>query len=830
MGHTGESYQISQWYPKPAVYDNTGWHQMPYLDQGEFYSEYGNFDVSITLPSNYIIGSTGKLHNQDESRWLDNLAADTSWMRIPDYLDETFPASSTTMKTLRYTENNVHDFAWFADKRFHVMKGNIKLPESGRNVTTWSMFLNKESYLWKRSITYINNAIWYFSKWNGDYPYNSYTAVQSSLNSGDGMEYPGLTVVSHADDSYLLEDVLAHEICHSWFYSAIGSDERRFPFMDESITSANESRYMAVRRPGEKMWELTLKNRKLAEFFHAENIPAQRIEELGWVIPSRLNLEQSINLPASEYTYDNYGTIIYSKAAQGFNFLRFYLGDSLYDSIMHDYYANWKNKHPMPDDLRKAFESHTDKNLAWFFDDFLGSTKRLDYKVIRYRNGRVLIKNKGEMNAPLLVSEHKGDTLLTEKWENGFAGRKWIHVIPGDNSEIRIDPDHKMTELYRLNNNIRTSGSFRKRDPFQCQLLYTIEDPDKRYLIYLPAFNWNQTDGFMAGAVLQSGGIIPKPFEYFLIPFISFKNERITGYGKITLNSIPYNSFIRLVSYSIEGEQFGAPGIQNYHRVKGGLDLLLTPINIANAIEQKISAYYISASDLKEIESITPAKMLSYLQVGYQLKKKSAVNPYNLAISFEAGKSYQKTSVELNYKYSYNGKKNGLETRFFAGTMLQNDPADPFYSFSASGRSGLEQYLYEGVYPDRFNSFPNTFLTRQMALTEGGLASEINDSLGYSRWLFSISLASTLPGRTAIVPVKPFINILLNDHGVGTTNPTMFFEAGLKAGIWNIFEVYFPFIVSKNIDSITGSFSERIRFIFRLDKLNVFNAKSRSAN
>ena len=271
-------------------------------------------------------------------RWLEILSADTSWMKTPDYGGAGFPPSSNQMKTLRYTENQIHDFAWFADKRFHVLKGKVRLPDSGREVTTWAMFTNQEAHLWMNAISYINNAIWYFSEWNGDYPYNKFTAIQSALNSGSGMEYPGLTVIGLAKDPYLLDEVLAHEICHSWFYSALGSDERRFPFMDESIVSAYESRYMDERYPGKKLWEIDLKNRKLAKFFHIEKMPVQRIQELEWLVPARRNSEQPINLAAPDYSNDNYGSIIYNKAAQGFNYLRAYLGDSLFDSIMHDYY------------------------------------------------------------------------------------------------------------------------------------------------------------------------------------------------------------------------------------------------------------------------------------------------------------------------------------------------------------------------------------------------------------------------------------------------------------------------------------------------------------
>jgi len=170
LGHIGESYQISQWYPKPAVYDQSGWHQMPCLDQGEFYSEFGSYDVSITLPVNYVVGATGNLQNEEEKRLLNLMAADTAWMKTIDCGWEFFPLSSSRMKTLRYTENNIHDFAWFADKRFHVLKGSVKLPGTHREVTTWAMFTNQEAHLWKDAISYVNDAILLFSKWIGDYP------------------------------------------------------------------------------------------------------------------------------------------------------------------------------------------------------------------------------------------------------------------------------------------------------------------------------------------------------------------------------------------------------------------------------------------------------------------------------------------------------------------------------------------------------------------------------------------------------------------------------------------------------------------------------------
>jgi len=818
LGQIGQSYQISQWFPKPAVYDQDGWHQMSYLDQGEFYSEFGSFDVSITLPDNYIVGATGTLQNQNEIDWLEKLAADTSWVNASHLEKVPFPASSKKMKTLQYISVGVHDFTWFADKRFNVMKGKVKLPGSDREVTTWVMFTNRQSNLWKNALNYVNEVILWASKEIGHYPYESFTAVQSALSAGYGMEYPGIAVIGLAEDAYSLDEVLAHEIFHNWFYAALASNERKYPFMDEGITSAYTVRYMKEKYPLKKLWQVYFKNWKLARFLNIDHLPVERMQELEWLMQARSNLEQPMNLPANKYSDSNYGIILYNKAAMAFNYLRTYLGDSLFDATMHEYYHNWIFTHPRPDDLRTVFENQSDKDLTWFFDDLLGTAKRLDYKMVRLENQKLLIKNKGELVSPLVIAGMNGDSILFKKWVDGFEGQQWIELPEGNYSEIKIDPGHEMPEIFRMNNNIRKSGAFPKSDPIRTQFLFSVDNSDKHTLMYLPAVNWNRENGFMAGMAFHNGFIIPKPFEYFVMPFYAFGNNDLAGFGKVTYNITPYDKFIRLAAISLEGTQFGAPGNQNYQKVKTGVDLYFRNRDMTSPLTQKVFGNYIVASSLYQIELKQEAQMNSYLQFGYQLERRSSINPLTLLASFESGESYQKTSVELNYKLSYYGQDNGLDVRLFAGTMLNEDSTVPFYAFSAGGRSGREQYLYQGTYPDRFAFFPTNFWSRQMSLSEGDLVSPVNNSLGYSSWLVSLSFTSSLPGKISRLPVKPFVNLLLNDKGFSSSNDSpIFLEAGLKTGFRNIFEIYVPLLVSKNIESATGSFKNRIRFIFSLD-------------
>ena len=163
MGHIGQSYQITQWYPKPAVFDKNGWNAIPYLNQGEFYSEYGSYDVSITLPKNYIVGATGDLQTKSEVAFLDEQVNRTkellnTWTENSEKeKNPTFPESSSEVKTIRYTQSNVHDFAWFADKRYGVLKGEVELPHSKRKVTSWALFTPQNAKYWQDAIEYIND-------------------------------------------------------------------------------------------------------------------------------------------------------------------------------------------------------------------------------------------------------------------------------------------------------------------------------------------------------------------------------------------------------------------------------------------------------------------------------------------------------------------------------------------------------------------------------------------------------------------------------------------------------------------------------------------------
>jgi hypothetical protein len=816
LGHIGQSYHISHWYPKPAVYDSDGWHPMPYLNRGEFYSEFGSFDISITLPANYRVGATGKLQNKSEIEWLDSLSADASWKRTMYYGGTTSPPSSGRMKTIRYSADNVNDFAWFADKRFHVMKGSVWLAGSGKEITTWVMFTNLQARLWQNALENVSTAIWYFSQLIGDFPYENFTLVQSALSSGIGIKYPGLTVIGYVNDGYALDEIIANEVVHSWFSAATGPNERSYPFMSQGIASAYTARYLKRRYPDRKLWEALVPKRGIARFLSIDEISIERLHELEWLAQTRENMDQPLDLTVSGFSDVNYDHILNVKAAKGFNYLRAYLGDTLFDSAMQTYYQLWKSSHPRPDDLHDVFRRVTQMDLSWFFDDFISTTGRLDYKAARLDNNQLLVKNKAELESPLIIAGMIGDSVVFRQWAEGFSGEKWINLPQGDYEKVIIDPSRVMPEINRLNNTIRTSGLFPRVSPFQTRFLFAIEDPGKNTLVYIPVIFHTRLNGLILGLALHNGYFLPKPVEYFIAPFYSGRNQGLIGLGQTSFTTRPYNSFIRSATLTLEARQFGAPGDQVFQKFNTALDVHFRPRDPVGALRQKIFGSFTAATDLFQITLGEKAGMDQFFKTGYSLENPRSVNPYNLVTSIELNREFRKASLTFNYRQSYIGAGRGLDVRMFAGKMIKNTSTSPLHGLAPGGRSGREQYMYQGLYLDRFSEFTENFWSRQVVFDEGGLVSPVNQSAGFSNWLVSLSLTSTLPYIPQWVPVRPFANLLFSPS---------FIEAGVKAGIWDLFEIYFPFIVSENISSM-HSFKDRIRFVISIDsgtRLNLSN-------
>ncbi|WP_462251453.1 M1 family metallopeptidase [Ferruginibacter sp.] len=353
-GHNGQAYQITQWYPKPAVYDKKGWHPIPYLDQGEFYSEFGNYEVQVTLPKNYVVAATGELQEADEKEWLQNRKLFTRNKDKKEKQKTSTVVSDEENKTLHYIQNNVHDFAWFADKTFSVATDTIQLP-SGRIINAYAFYYAENKEIWDNSIALTKQAILTKSKWIGEYPYNIVSVVEDEKEGG-GMEYPTITYLSSGGSEKMLDFVINHEVGHNWFYGILASNERTHSWMDEGMNTHYDNRY-------------ALQYYKNTSYYITSNSPflkKRMPDDLQQPILQTIidvKRDQPIETVSEKFSELNYGMIAYIKTGQWMQLLENELGKDVFDSCMKEYYRRWSFKHPYPEDFKKVMEEVSGKNL-----------------------------------------------------------------------------------------------------------------------------------------------------------------------------------------------------------------------------------------------------------------------------------------------------------------------------------------------------------------------------------------------------------------------------------------------------------------------------------
>jgi hypothetical protein len=361
LGHEGKSYMITQWYPKPAVYDQKGWHEMPYLDQGEFYSEYGSFDVHITLPAAYVVGATGQLQTKEELEMYRQLGRTNLAATEPSlHYRAKDPAAP---KTLDYHAENVHDFAWFADKAFLINYDTLQLP-SGRIIDVFSWYRPNGNKEWMHSISYIKDAVLHYSKWIGEYDYPVVSALEGPGNtSSGGMEYPMITLITSPKATREdLDGVIAHEVGHNWFYGMLGSNEREHPWMDEGINTFYEFRYEA-----EKYRSNTVLGSMIPE--KLQKLGVEEFLDAIYDVLNQLKTTEPIESPATAFPSEfDYGLVVYARTAVWMHILEKAMGKDNFEKGMKTYFSRWKFRHPYPEDLRACLEQSTHSSLDKLFD------------------------------------------------------------------------------------------------------------------------------------------------------------------------------------------------------------------------------------------------------------------------------------------------------------------------------------------------------------------------------------------------------------------------------------------------------------------------------
>jgi hypothetical protein len=445
MGHDGPLYEIAQWYPRLAVYDDVkGWNHEPYIGAGEFYLEYGDFDVSLTVPSSYIIAATGELVNPEivltanqrqrltRARQSDTTIAIISAAEAGN-AKLTRPAQ-TGASTWHFTAKNVRDFAFAGGPE-------LRWDASGYKGVLVEALYRPKADKWPEVNKMLRSALQYFSEQWFMYPYSHATTIEGPI---EGMEYPMLTFVPNGPNREDQFWATMHELGHQWFPMIVGSNERLYPWMDEGFNTfidlANAAKYFAGTPYGDTIEVHPLR-------LYAEH--------------ARPGNEQPLIDRPVEVRDLFWGG--YQKPALMMQLLRHeVLGKERFDPAFRDYIKTWAFKHPTPADFFRLMRDQSGMELDWFWRDWIYTTARLDQavdSVSRDAGGisSIHLTNRGTMVMPaeLAITFDDGTStvvkLPVDMWN---LGDHFAYRVPGTKSVrgVEVDPRHALPDIDRANN------------------------------------------------------------------------------------------------------------------------------------------------------------------------------------------------------------------------------------------------------------------------------------------------------------------------------------------------------------------------------------------
>ena len=777
-GKTKEGYHLRFWYITPAVYKN-GWQLMSNLNIDDLYENGTDFTMEINIPKEYVLESNLYQYKSEKNNFKNYYLVGKNKTDIILGINK-----SKQLKTFKTSKTTVYT--------------DVSNDDIDYNTTT----------------DILNRELRFIEKYLGKYPHKE-IYVDKITQSKDPVY--GLSQLPNFlrpfSDTFKWDVTMFKALTKKYIENTLLLNKRKDYWFLDGLQNYLMLEYIQEFYPDTKLLG-NLSNRWFLKSFHISKQDFNDKYPLVYQFISRRFLDQALVTSADSLSNFNRKIANKYKAGLGFRYLKGFLGDSILNSSIKEFYQKNQTKIISSSDFRKIISSKTNKKIDWFFNDYIKTNKKIDHTIdhiiVSEDSIEITIKNKRNITTPVLLYGLKDKEIKYKKWFTNIKNSKTVKIPKEDFNRISLNYENIYPELNTLDNWESLENKIFNK-PLKFTFIKDIQDPYYSQLFYQPEISYNFYNGLILGTKLHNKPLIKRNLEFKFAPSYATKSNSVIGEFSVLFNQYIEETKIYKIMYGVFGQTLDYAPNLSYSSLVPFANIIFKRKSLRDATTQSISAKLvhinkeIAATDVRTDQDNYGVFSLSYNYINPDIIKEFRYNS-----SLEVAEKFSKAAVDLRFR-SLSTSDTQLDFRFFAGAFLSNKTAGNYFSF---GLDRANDYLFQLNYFGR--SEDSGFFSQQYIIAEGGFKSVLPTRFA-NQYMFAFNSSF---GLWRWIELYNDVAFLKNKN-----NPLYFgYNNGIRFNfIHNILEVYFPLYSNNGWEMSQKRYPQKIRFTLTADINSIYN-------
>ena len=766
------NFKLRYWYITPAVYAN-GWQVYSNKNLGNQFTVPADLTIQLTTPPNYYVGSPLHLVKMvTENGYKITYLTGENRVTSPLYLTKTYRFESLEVNNVEIL-TNIDDDGLMLGMKGMILNRILKFLETRLGTYPHkTMLVTREDYL--------NNPL-----------YGLNQLPQFLRPFPDGFQYD-LKQLKTVTENYLRNSLLLNPREEQWVYDAI-----HISIMADYV----DTYYPNMKILGNLSEIIGVRS------FHASDLYFNDQYPLLYLHMARMNTDQSLKTPQDSLVKFNKNIANAYKAGTGMRYLQDFLKEDVVKESISEFYSKNLLEPTSDEEFRQILEKNADKNISWFFEDYVNSSEKIDFKISKVKRKEdslvVTIKNKRQNNMPVSLYGLNNGRIVYKTWVENTKGTATV-TIPREGIErLALNYEGIIPELNQRDNYEGVTTLLDK--PIQFRLLQDIEDPRYHQLFFMPEVTFNLYDGLAVGPKLYNKTFLNRNLDFKLAPKYGFTSQTIVGSAVISNTHYYNDDNLFAVRYGISGVRFSYGYNLFYEKFTPTLAFYFRNSYLRDNERQSLILRNINVK--RDVDPLFPIEQPSYnvFSAGYNYSDTNLIDYIAGRLNYQLAKNFSKVSLEVEYRKLFRNNRQ-INVRFFGGTFLFNDEADNDYFSFALDRP--TDYLFDYNYYGR--SEGSGLFSQQIIMAEGGFKSQLEPEFA-NQWISTVNASTNL---WKWIFVYGDVGLVKNRKN----NPQFVYDSGLRISlVQDYFEIFLPVYSNLGWEIAQDNYDKKIRFIVTLD-------------